>query len=289
MNGARPTNNGLRINGIDATNMLNAGGGLGNNVGIPLDALDQVDVQTALPSAARGRNGGGNIELITRSGTDRFSGSAGYYFQHEKLNANEFFLNRAGVEKPEFRRNDTTVDARRPRAPAPHVLLRVGTAPDVPVRLRLERECRDRAADRPDRRAERRHHRRGGQRMAAHRRCRTIRGSRANFMTALRAFPAEQQAGLIAKFFADPARPDVSRADARRHPSGRAQHPQPASATGSSSFRRRHAALPILRGNGTFGREYLLQQVIPTELEGFSGFRLAAASRWRVQPDAGDG
>ncbi len=32
--------------------MLNAGGGLGNNVGIPLEALDQVKVQTALPSAA---------------------------------------------------------------------------------------------------------------------------------------------------------------------------------------------------------------------------------------------
>jgi hypothetical protein len=25
------------------------------------------------------------------------------------MNANEFFLNRAGVAKPEFRRNDTTV------------------------------------------------------------------------------------------------------------------------------------------------------------------------------------
>jgi hypothetical protein len=75
---------------VDATNMLNAGGGLGNNVGIPLDALDEVQVQTALPSASRGRNGGGNVELITRSGTDRFSASAGYYFQHEKLNANEF-------------------------------------------------------------------------------------------------------------------------------------------------------------------------------------------------------
>lgn len=52
VNGARPTNNGLRINGVDATNMLNAGGGLGNNVGIPLEALEHVKVQTALPSAA---------------------------------------------------------------------------------------------------------------------------------------------------------------------------------------------------------------------------------------------
>ena len=66
VNGARPTNNALRINGVDATNMLNASGGLGNSVSIPLDALEEVEVQTALPSASRGRNGGGNIELITR-------------------------------------------------------------------------------------------------------------------------------------------------------------------------------------------------------------------------------
>jgi hypothetical protein len=109
VNGARPTNNGLRINGIDATNMLNASGGLGNSINIPLDALEEVEVQTSLPSASRGRNGGGNVELITRAGTNRYSGSAGYYFQHEKLNSNEFFLNRAGVDKPEFRRNDTTI------------------------------------------------------------------------------------------------------------------------------------------------------------------------------------
>ncbi|MGH9203967.1 MAG: carboxypeptidase regulatory-like domain-containing protein, partial [Vicinamibacterales bacterium] len=109
VNGARPSNNGLRINGVDATNMLNVNGSLGNNIGIPLDALEEIELQTALPSASRGRNGGGNMDLITRSGADRFSGSAGYYFQHEKLNANEFFLNRGGVAKPEFRRNDTTV------------------------------------------------------------------------------------------------------------------------------------------------------------------------------------
>ena len=54
VNGARPTNNSLRINGIDATNMLNASGGLGNSIGSPLDALEEVEVQTALPSAIAG-------------------------------------------------------------------------------------------------------------------------------------------------------------------------------------------------------------------------------------------
>ena len=108
VNGARPSNNSLKINGIDTTNMLAASGGLGNNIGLPLDALQEVEVQTALPSASTGRNGGGNVAMLTESGTDRFAGSGGYYFQHETFNANEFFLNRAGTAKPEFRRNDAT-------------------------------------------------------------------------------------------------------------------------------------------------------------------------------------
>ena len=29
--------------------------------------------------------------------------------------------------------------------------------------------------------------------------------------------------------------------------------------------------MPALRGNGTYGREYLQQQVIPTEMQGWSG------------------
>ncbi len=270
VNGARPTNNGLRINGVDATNMLNAGGGLGNSIGIPLDALEQVDMQTALPSASRGRNGGGNIDLITRSGADRFSGSAGYYFQHEKMNANEFFLNRAGVEKPEFRRNDTTLTLggplRRGRTTFFGAVQRQGfrsgyasnanAATGLPVGLTDSRNAetiagvanqwmRSGAQDDP--------------RFAA------------NFMNALRAFPAEQQAGLIAKFYSDPASltfRELTPADI--HPvalnilnakrDGRFLIPSPV------------PGQQILRGNGTYGQESLQQLVVPTELRGLSVF-----------------
>ena len=108
VNGARPTNNALRVNGIDTTNMLSASGGLGGSLGVPLEALEEIEVQTSLTSAAQGRNGGGNIDIVTRQGTNRFNGTGLYAFQHETLNANEFFLNRAGTAKPEFRRNDAS-------------------------------------------------------------------------------------------------------------------------------------------------------------------------------------
>jgi hypothetical protein len=107
VNGARPTNNSLLINGVDATNMMNGAGSLGSNINVPLDALEAVEMQTALYSASSGRNGGANIQMITRSGTNQFHGSVAHFFQNEKFNANEFFLNRGGRDRPKFRRNES--------------------------------------------------------------------------------------------------------------------------------------------------------------------------------------
>ena len=83
-------------------------------------------------------------------------------------------------------------------------------------------------------------------------------------------FP-QQQAGLIAQFFEDPTRlifRQLTAADI--HPvainilnqkrDGKLLIPSP---TGNQ---------PLLRGNGTFGQEYLQQQVVPTELKAASGF-----------------
>jgi outer membrane receptor protein involved in Fe transport len=270
VNGARPTNNGLRINGVDATNLLNASGGLGNSINIPLDALEEVEVQTSLPSASRGRNGGGNVELITRSGTDRFSGSAGYYVQHERLNANEFFLNRASVQKPQFRRNDTTITLGGPVlrgrtyffGSAQRQGFTSGYASNATAATGLPAGLTD--VRTPETIA-------GVANQWIHTGVQDDPRFAQNFMNALRAFPAEQQAGLIATFFADPARlifRDLTAADI--HPvainvlnvkrDGRFLIPSP---TGNQ---------PLLRGNGTFGQEYLQQQVIPTELSGVSGF-----------------
>jgi hypothetical protein len=101
--------------------------------------------------------------------------------------------------------------------------------------------------------------------------CRTVRSSLRTSLNAIRAFPAAQQSGLIATFFTDTSRlafRDLTAADI--HPvalnilntkrAGQFLIPSP---TGSQ---------PVLNGNGTYGREYLQQQVIPTEVDGRSGF-----------------
>jgi hypothetical protein len=107
VNGARPTNNSLSVNGIDATNMMNGNGSLSNNISIPLDSIEYVEVQTSQFSALKGRNGGGNIEIVSKGGTNGWHGSVFHFLQNERFNANEFFLNRAGGVRPKYRRNET--------------------------------------------------------------------------------------------------------------------------------------------------------------------------------------
>ena len=63
-------------------------------------------LQTSLYDAATGRNGGGNFQLISKSGTNEFHGTLYHFFQNDKLIAQRFFFNRAGLERLKLRRNE---------------------------------------------------------------------------------------------------------------------------------------------------------------------------------------
>ena len=54
----------------------------------------------SLYDASQGRNGGGNINAILKSGTRNFHGDVYEFFRNDVLNANEYFLNRAGQSAP---------------------------------------------------------------------------------------------------------------------------------------------------------------------------------------------
>jgi hypothetical protein len=106
VNGTRTTSTSLFFNGVDATNITSNEGSMSNNISPPPETLSEVKLQTSLYDASTGRSGGGNFQLITKSGTNQFHGSAYYYLQNEKLNANDFFFNKDGVDRPKARRNE---------------------------------------------------------------------------------------------------------------------------------------------------------------------------------------
>ena len=106
VNGTRTTSTSLFFNGIDATNITSNEGSLNGNIAPAPETLSEVKLQTSLYDASTGRSGGGNFQLITKSGTNQFNGSAYFYLQNEKFNANDFFFNKDRIERPKARRNE---------------------------------------------------------------------------------------------------------------------------------------------------------------------------------------
>ncbi|HEY0170057.1 MAG TPA: carboxypeptidase regulatory-like domain-containing protein [Pyrinomonadaceae bacterium] len=106
VNGTRTTSTSLSFNGVDATNITSNEGSLNNNIAPAPETLSEVKLQTSLYDASTGRSGGGNFQLITRSGTNEFHGSGYFFLQNEKFNANDFFFNKDGIDRPKARRNE---------------------------------------------------------------------------------------------------------------------------------------------------------------------------------------
>lgn len=106
VNGTRTTSTSLFFNGVDATNITSNEGSLNGNIAPAPETLSEVKLQTSLYDASTGRSGGGNFQLVTKSGTNQFNGSAYYYIQNEKFNANDFFFNKDGIDRPKARRNE---------------------------------------------------------------------------------------------------------------------------------------------------------------------------------------
>jgi hypothetical protein len=109
LNGTRPNQMNWQIDGVDNNDFwhnipaVNQGGVSGiAGVIMPIDATDEFSAQTQ-SGAEAGRNAGGTVNLVLKSGTNGLHGSAYYY------NRNEFY----GAASPFFQPSATV-----PRAPA---------------------------------------------------------------------------------------------------------------------------------------------------------------------------
>jgi Carboxypeptidase regulatory-like domain len=70
------------------------------------DALQEFRIQTSTFAPEFGRSPGAQIGLVTRSGTNRYSGSLFEYFRNDKTDANDWFANQEALPKPPLRFND---------------------------------------------------------------------------------------------------------------------------------------------------------------------------------------
>ena len=103
VNGQREDNNNYQIEGISATDY-----NVAELTTTPLPnpaVIQEFKVQTSLYDATQGRNGGGNINAILKTGTNTFHGEAYEFFRNTVLDANDYFLAGAGESRPVIQQN----------------------------------------------------------------------------------------------------------------------------------------------------------------------------------------
>lgn len=101
VNGNRPASNNYLLDGVSMMDveMLTP---------IPYpspDALQEFSILTSEFDADYGVSSGAQVNSVTKSGTNRFHGSAFEFVRNDILNASTFFSNEAGVTKPPFKLN----------------------------------------------------------------------------------------------------------------------------------------------------------------------------------------
>src|SRR3954463_13197856 len=103
INGSRFSQNNWTIDGADNVDR----GGNFSLLNYPsVDAIQEFKVLRSMYDAEYGRGAGGQINVITRSGTNQFHGSAYEFFRNDVLNANRYMNNREGLDRPPLRYND---------------------------------------------------------------------------------------------------------------------------------------------------------------------------------------
>jgi outer membrane receptor protein involved in Fe transport len=121
VNGQRTSSNYWMVDGVSANVGVSSnavvGNGFGGSLGsfsvlggtnslVSVDALEEFRILTSSYAPEFGRSPGGQISIVTRSGTNLFHGTLFDYFRNDVLDANNWFAARADLAKPQERQND---------------------------------------------------------------------------------------------------------------------------------------------------------------------------------------
>jgi len=119
INGQRSTANYFMVDGVSANLSISAGTALNQVGSVPgwnalggtsnlasVDAVEEFRIQTSTYAPEFGHGSGGQVSIVTRSGTNAFHGSVFEYFRNDVLNAADWFINRNGLRKPAERFNN---------------------------------------------------------------------------------------------------------------------------------------------------------------------------------------
>jgi hypothetical protein len=102
--GSRADQGNITLDGLDV-NDETIGQAFTAVTSAPIDSIEEVHTTVGQPNAGFGRSSGGQISLVTKSGTNTFHGSIHEYNRNTLFAANDFFNNKNGIDKPPLNRN----------------------------------------------------------------------------------------------------------------------------------------------------------------------------------------
>ncbi|CAN5709926.1 TonB-dependent receptor [soil metagenome] len=102
INGQDPRSNVYLLDGTLTNDFTNGPAGSAAGTALGLDTIREFRVQSNAYSAEFGRNSGGQINVLTKSGTNRLAGSAFEYHRNDVMDAKNYFDTEG---KPDFHRN----------------------------------------------------------------------------------------------------------------------------------------------------------------------------------------
>src|SRR5262249_12444637 len=121
VNGQRANSNYVTVDGVGANFGVAADGPVGTSGAgtapgfsasgsttslVSVAALQEFKILASSFAPEYGRPPGGQISIVTRSGTNQFHGTVFNYFRNDALDAKDWFANANGSGKPALRQND---------------------------------------------------------------------------------------------------------------------------------------------------------------------------------------
>ena len=102
ISGLRSENNNYTLDGVNNNETFFKSYGVQPSI----DAIQEFKVQTNITAAEFGTGAGANVNVVTKSGTNEFHGSAYEFHRNQHLSSQDYFSAQAGQSIPVFRQNE---------------------------------------------------------------------------------------------------------------------------------------------------------------------------------------